>query len=361
MTTSSIPIQIIGPRILRKTSDRLRLCRMRTPQERRSHVTEGEVLLELPCADIDHVMVFGNVQITTQALQELLQHGIELALFTFSGKLIGQLTPPKTKNIVLRIEQFKKYQDENFRLQVAKMCVQRKIDSMLTILKAYKKHHADAYTTDELLKLTTWQQQVPTASATDRLLGLEGAASSFYFQLLGRMFRSPWKFAGRYRRPPKDPINAVLSFGYVIFGSEIQSLLDGVGFDPFLGFYHATEYGRPSLALDLLEEFRHSFIDHLAIQAFNQGIFLESDFSRLPEAGVILNSAGKKKFFQQYEKMAGRYVGAVARQAEGFRSALQRRVHELCQLVAGDQVVDHKKRLIDEDFDIDDAPDALVN
>jgi|YNPBryantNP2012_1023418.scaffolds.fasta_scaffold08369_4 CRISPR-associated protein Cas1 len=337
--------------ILRKTSDRLRLCRLRTPHERKSHVTEGEVLLELPCADIDHVMVFGNVQVTTQALQELLQHGIELALFTFSGKLIGQLTPPKSKNILLRIEQFRKYQDENFRLQIAKMCVQRKIDSMLTILKTYKKHHPDVYTADELLKLTNWQQQVQAASATDSLLGFEGSASSFYFQLFGRMFRAPWKFEGRNRRPPKDPINAVLSFGYVIVGSEIQSLLDGIGFDPFLGFYHAAEYGRPSLALDLLEEYRHSFIDHLAIQAFNQGIFLETDFSRPPEGGVMLNTDGKKKFFQHYEKMAGRYAGATARQTQGFRSEFQRRIQELSKLVARDHAIERKTGLIYEDFD----------
>ncbi len=324
---------------------------MRTPGERKSHVTEGEVLLELPCADIDHVMVFGNVQITTQALQELLQHGIELALFTFSGKLIGQLTPPKSKNILLRIEQFKKYQDEHFRLHVAKMCVHRKIESMLTILKTYKKHHPDAYTTDELLKLTNWQQQAQAASATDSLLGFEGSASSFYFQIFGRMFHPPWQFDGRNRRPPKDPVNAILSFGYVIVGAEIQSLLDGIGFDPFLGFYHATEYGRPSLALDLLEEYRHSFIDHLAIQAFNQGIFLETDFSRTPEGGVMLNIAGKKKFFQHYEKLAGRYVGAVAPQQKGFRSEFQRRIHELSKLVARDQAFERKTGLIEEDFD----------
>lgn len=309
------------------------------------------MLLELPCADIDQVMVFGNVQITTQALQELLQHGIELALFTYSGKLIGQLTPPKSKNILLRIEQFRKYQDENFRLQVAKMCVQRKIESMLAILKTYKKHHPEAYSAEELLKLTSWQQHVQDVSASDSLLGIEGSATSFYFQLFGRMFRPPWRFDGRTRRPPKDPINAVLSFGYVIVGAEIQSLLDGIGFDPFLGFYHATEYGRPSLALDLLEEYRHSFIDHLAIQAFNQGIFMETDFSRPAEGGVMLNTAGKKKFFQQYEKLAGRYTGAVARQSPGFRSEFQRRVQELARLVARDWASERKTGVIEEDFD----------
>jgi CRISPR-associated protein Cas1 len=337
--------------ILRKTSERLRLCRMRTAEQRKSHVTLGEVLLEIPCADIDQVMLFGNVQVTTQALQELLQHGIELSLFTYRGKLIGQLTPPKSKNILLRIEQFKKYQDDEFRLSVAKTCVQRKIDSMLTILKTYKKHHSDIFSSEELLKLTGWKQQAQKATTTDSLLGFEGSASSYYFQLFGRMFRSPWKFEGRNRRPPKDPVNSILSFGYVVVGAEIQSLLEGAGFDPFLGFYHATAYGRPSLALDLLEEYRHSFIDHLAIQAFNQGIFNSDDFSRPAEGGVMLNTTGKKKFFQQYEKLAGRYSGAVARQNRGFRVQFQQRIRELAKLVGTIQPMQPLTGPVEEDFD----------
>ena len=152
-------------------------------------------------------------------------------------------------------------------------------------------------------------------------------------------------------RKSEFEINAVLSFGYVIVGAELQSLLDGIGFDPYLGFYHATSYGRPSLALDLVEEFRHSFIDHLAIQVFNQGIFSQDDFSRSPEGGVLMNTAGKKKFFQYYEKMAGKYSGAVNVESKGFRSKYQSRIHQMMKLICGDKTIEAVITKAGEDFD----------
>ena len=166
---------------------------------------------------------------------------------------------------------------------------------MLTILKGYQKHHPQSFSQDELKQLEILSQQSTTATTNETLLGIEGAAAAAYFKLFGRMLKPPWKFEGRNRRPPKDPVNAVLSYGYVIIGSQIQSLLDGAGFDPYLGFYHATVYGRPSLALDLLEEFRHVLVDRLALNLFNLGILNEEDFYVPPEGGVYLSTSGKKK------------------------------------------------------------------
>jgi CRISP-associated protein Cas1 len=152
------------------------------------------------------------------------------------------------------------------------------------------------------------------------------------------MIRPPWKFDGRNRRPPKDPVNAVLSFAYVVVGSEIQSLLDGIGFDPYLGFYHSIHYGRPSLALDLLEEFRHSFVDRLILKLFNRHTFTESDFYNPPAGGVYMNTEGKKKFFVQYEKMLGDYVSAssVNIQKTGIRSVFQKQIHLLAKAIQQD-------------------------
>ncbi|MDW7679423.1 MAG: CRISPR-associated endonuclease Cas1 [bacterium] len=340
--------------ILRKTSDRLRLCRMRTPGERRSHVTQGEVLLELPCADIDQVMLFGNVQVTTQALQELLQHGIEISLFTRSGKLLGQLTPPKTKNILLRIDQFKRHQDQNFRLNLARHIVVTKISNMMTILKMHQANYPGTFSADQLNQLENLSNQTTAIDKNSSLLGIEGTATAHYFRLFGRMFKPPWKFEGRTRRPPKDPVNAVLSFGYVLVGAELHSLLDGIGFDPYLGFYHTVKYGRPSLALDLLEEFRHSLVDRLTLNLFNLGILKTEDFDSLPRGdGVYLGTTGKKKFFIQYEKMLGQYQSDTdpADKKPGFRAIFQKRIYELAKLIRLDSsqspVIDRSE----EDYD----------
>lgn len=323
---------------LRKTSDSLRLCKKPSSLKKSAYVSQEEVLLELPCSDIDQVMIFGNVQVTTQALHELLEHGIEVSLFSFSGKLLGQVTPPKTKNINLRLDQFNKYNKKQFHLKIAKSIVTQKIYSIQKILREFHKNHPDAFDLQDISSLPEIIERVKNAITLDSLLGFEGSASAIYFKLFGKMIKPPWKFDGRNRRPPKDPVNAVLSFGYVVVGSELQSLLDGIGFDPYLGFYHSIHYGRPSLALDLLEEFRHSFVDRLTLNLFNRHTFTESDFYNPPGGGVYMNTEGKKKFFVQYEKMLGEYVGAssVNIQKTGIRSVFQNQIHLLAKAIQQD-------------------------
>jgi len=300
--------------VLRKTSDRLVLT-SKPPGSRTTSksYSQADVLLELPCNDVDHVMLFGNIQVTTQALQELLEHGIELALFTFSGKLLGQLTPAASKNITLRIAQFEKHRDEKFVLNTAKAIVLNKIGNALAMLRQHRWNHPEIFTDAELAALEDLSKRADNADNLDSLRGHEGSATAAYFKLFGRMFKAPWKFSTRTRRPPKDPVNAVLSFGYVVVGSELQSLLDGAGFDPYLGFYHAVDYGRPSLALDILEEFRHTPVDRLALNLFNLGIMEKTDFMNTPGDGVYMNTSGKKKFFEQYEKMLGEHAGHMDR------------------------------------------------
>lgn len=321
--------------ILRKTSERLRLCKMRTPGQRKSGVTQGEVLLELPCADIEQVMLFGNVQVTTQTLQQMLRHGIEFSIFSFSGQLLGHLTPPESKNIQLRIAQFEKYHQPDFCLELSKTIIRSKILSMLQLLRTHQSNHPGAFEPGEIQKLNKFIERVEAANNLDSLRGYEGSATALYFSLLGKMFKTPWQFTHRSRRPPQDPVNAVLSFGYVIVNAELQSLLDGVGFDPFLGFYHQVSYGRPSLALDLLEEFRHSLVDRLALSLFNLGNFTEADFYKPPKGGIYLNTAGKRKFFIGYEKRLGRFRSATDGSSgqDGFRKIFQQQISNLSKTI----------------------------
>jgi CRISPR-associated protein Cas1 len=321
--------------ILRKTSDRLQVCQKSKAGKKSGHVTQDQINLEIPCADIDQVMLFGNIQITTQAWQELLQQGIEIALFSYSKRLFGRLVPARSKNIFLRIDQFRRFEDLPFKLKMSKMFVRKKIEGMQTILIRHQKHNPGTFNSEELGKIDQFLNHVEQALTPEQLLGIEGSTSAFYFQLFGRLFKAPWRFNGRNRRPPKDPINAILSFGYVVLGGEIQSLMDGMGLDPFLGFYHTPTYGRPSLALDVLEEFRHILVDRLALNLFNLGIVNNEDFYPVPEGGIYLNASGKKKFFAQYERMMGEIPSATdtADKVKGFRAQLQDRLNDLIQLI----------------------------
>ncbi len=228
--------------VLRKTGDRLIVEK------------EGEVLLEVPCLKLDAVLVFGNVQFTTQAAVEMLDHGIELALLSTSGRLRGQLTPPKAKNVVLRIAQYDLHRSGELCLGLAREIVQAKIANSAAVLRRYRENHPEVLELAEIADLEAAGARAAEAESLESLLGLEGTAAARYFGLLGRLVPAELGFAGRNRRPPRDPLNALLSFGYVLVGNELQSLLDGMGYDPSIGFYHQVDYGRPSLALDLLEE-----------------------------------------------------------------------------------------------------------
>ena len=275
-------------------------------------------LQELPCADVEHVMIYGNIQVTTPALWELAEHGIEIAFFTQSGKLLLQLTPQWPKNLPLRQAQWQRYFEPEFVLRISRALVIGKLDNALAVIRDFRRHHPELACATELAAIEAAQTKAASAVSRESLLGLEGSATAAYFKVLGGMFMPPWTFTTRSRRPPKDPVNAVLSFGYVIVGNELQSLLDGIGFDPYAGFYHVAEYGRPSLALDLLEEFRHSLVDRLALHLFNQNVFTTADFQPTGTGGVHLSRDGQKKFFQGYERYLGSFRDQPAPASVGY-------------------------------------------
>lgn len=280
-------------------------------------------------------MLFGNVQVTTQALQQMLRQGIELAIFPYGGRLLGQLTPPQTKNIPLRLAQFEKHRDEAFQLSIARAIVSAKLQNAVAMVRQHRKNHPQAIPAEEVQALEQFCERIRHAKSLDSLRGVEGAGTAKYFQLFGRMLQPPWQFPSRSRRPPRDPCNAVLSFGYVVVGTEIQALLDGVGLDPYLGFYHAVDYGRPGLALDLLEEFRHPVVDRLVLNLFNLKILQAEDFVNLPRGGLHMNNEGKRKFFTEYEKMLGRLAGETdtADTARGFRTVFQQQIEQMMRAV----------------------------
>jgi len=325
--------------VLRKSGDRLLYCHKPPGASTKVGVRQQDILIDLPCADADQVMLFGNVQMTTQAMHQLLAHGIETAIFSLHGSLLGQLTPPAGKNITLRRAQYKKYDDADFRLEFSKRILCHKINYSLSLLSSYETNHPGTFANTEINDIKQLLQKINDAQQLPSLLGLEGSASARYFSYLGRMLSKEWTFAGRSRRPPKDPPNAVLSFGYTIVASELRSLLDGAGFDPYLGFYHEIEYGRPSLALDLVEIFRHALVDRLMLRLFNLNILKKDDFEPAGRGGIYLSASGKKKFFQQYEAMVGSYKGeSETKPRPGmFRRAFQTQVANLAKTIAHDE------------------------
>ena len=277
--------------VLRKTGDRLIVEK------------DDEVLLDVQCHKIEAVLIFGNVQFTTQAVHELFEHGIEMAILTRRGRLIGQITSPATKNIELRLAQFRGFERPDFRLQLAHNIIFGKIQNCLNIMKTFSYNHPEINLKADIQKIQVFSEAVSHTESIEQLLGIEGNAAKAYFQGLGRMILGDFVFNGRKKRPPSDPVNALLSFSYTLIFNEISSLLDGMGFDPYLGYLHKPDYGRPSLACDLIEEFRPIAGDRLTLNLINNRILSCDHFhSHSTGKGVYLTREGMKKFFSEYER-----------------------------------------------------------
>ncbi|MDO9263640.1 MAG: CRISPR-associated endonuclease Cas1 [Desulfosalsimonadaceae bacterium] len=264
---------------------------------------DRETLADVPANRVQGVLVFGNVQITTQAMRLMLESGVEMALFSGSGRLLGQITSPFPKNITLRQSQYARAGDPAFVSDFAAIIVRAKIQNCLELIREFSHNHPETDLTAEKDQLESTIRSVEARPDVDSLLGLEGASARAYFSSFAKMIRTGFTFTGREKHPPPDPVNALLSLGYTMAFNEISSLLDGIGFDPFLGFFHQPRYGHAGLASDLCEEFRAPLTDRLTLYLINNRIIQPEDFqAHAPSGGVYLGHEPRKRYFEEYEK-----------------------------------------------------------
>jgi CRISPR-associated protein Cas1 len=291
---------------------------------------DGEQLLEIPLRLTSAVAVFGNVQVTTQALSELLDRGIPLALYTRHGRLKGHLAPELSKNLPLRLAQYKTALDEGAALNMARAVVRAKLVNTASFLDEHRANHPSETLAAAADAVRAGADSACSASTHAELLGCEGAAAAAYFEAFAEMNRSGLPFTGRERHPAPDPVNALLSFGYTLVLNEIRGLAEGAGLEPHLGFLHRVDYGRPSLALDLLEPFRAPLVDRLTLRLVNERILTCADFgTRVTGAGgVILLPDSLRRYLEQYEAAM---TAARAAAPGGMRQALATQVESLAR------------------------------
>jgi CRISPR-associated protein Cas1 len=297
-----------------------------------------ETLLEVSCIKLDAILVFGAVQISTQAMAMLLREGIEVAFLTRQGKLKGQLTPAKPRNIDLRIAQYRGSENPAVALTLAQSIVRAKIQSGIAVLQRFLANHPEkrAAVAPALERLDERVALIGRTESLASLNGTEGSAAHEYFAAFGSMLLSDFTFTKRTRRPPTDPVNALLSFGYTLLANELHQLLDAVGFDPYLGFLHKVDYGRPSLALDLAEEFRHPLIDRFTLFLVNRRILSGGDFYRDGgSSGVYLTPDGMKTYLTQYERWMNSETIADGPARISFRACFRRQAQRLASALRG--------------------------
>lgn len=253
---------------------------------------------------IERVVVFGNAQVSTQAMAYLLERGIDTAFLSTHGRLKGRLAPIESKNAPLRIAQYERSRDLHFTLNLARAMVVGKISNCAEILDRHNRNHAEDRLQNEIDQLIASTQRARRGQALEILRGIEGTAAAIYFQGFARMLRRNFNFQKRTRRPPADPVNSLLSFAYTLLYNEAISACAITGFDCYIGFLHAIHYGRCSLALDLMEEFRPLIADRLALNLVNLEVIKADDFHKKDGKGFYLNDDARKRFLREYERMA---------------------------------------------------------
>lgn len=305
---------------------------------------EGQVIGEFRLHDLHHVAVFGPVQLSTQVVQALCERDIPLTWFTLGGWFYAMTRGHSLKNVFTRMEQFRQAADPTSALFHARVFVHGKIRNQRTLLM--RNHTAPPKVVLKALK--SLSNAALHASSLGMLLGVEGSAALSYFSHFSGMLRGEadesatpecgddptqamrFTFDHRNRRPPRDPINALLSLVYSLLTKDCTVAAYAVGFDPYVGFLHQPRFGRPALALDLMEEFRPLVADSTVLSLVNNRILGPKDFLRAGQA-VNLQPKARKAVFEAYER---RLADTVTHPVFGYKVSYRRALELQARLLA---------------------------
>lgn len=262
----------------------------------------SQILLSAPLAQVEQVVIFGNVGLTTPAIDAFLSQGTEVVFLTLRGEYRGRLVGNVTPHVPLRRAQYTRLGEPGFVLSMAKGFVRAKLGHQRALLLRHNRERGDAEIEAVTAQIHAALEEVERKTALSSLLGVEGAATAAYFRGLQRLFDPKWKFEDRNRRPPRDPVNVLLSFGYTLLAEAASSAVQAVGLDPYAGFLHEVAYNRPALGLDLMEEFR-PVVDGVVMWCLNSGQVTPEEFAPgPPERPILLGAQGQRRFLQAYEQ-----------------------------------------------------------
>lgn len=266
-------------------------------------VVDGdESLLRLNLRRVRQVVCFGRVGLTTTFLHRAAQRGIEVVLLTEQGTLGSRLTPPTTSDPTVRRAQYRAADDATRTRRLAAAFVDGKIDNMRVSLLRAARRREDGDASAAAERLREAGQRLSDAADLDAVLGWEGSSTREYMQGLRRLLDPEWDFHGRRRRPPTDPVNAMLSYGYTLLCHEAIAAAEAAGLDPMVGFLHRHRWGRPALALDLMEEFRPMTVDVAVWRCISTRQVRPDQFTTEPDTGCRMGDDAKHTFLAAYEK-----------------------------------------------------------
>lgn len=227
---------------------------------------------------LNQLLLFGNIEITHNVMIQLMRNNIDTVFLTRYGRYLGRLAPLESKNVFLHKKQYHLLDDTDFGLRLARSIVAGKLSNMATILMRIKRTRKRPELGNKAKEIQDLMVKLAQADNVDSVRGYEGRGSTIYFQGFRHGFVEDVGFTKRVRRPPTDPVNSVLSLLYTFLMNRVYAAVRVAGLDPYPGFLHTIDYGRYSLVLDLMEEFRSIIVDTLTLSLFNLKILQKEDF-----------------------------------------------------------------------------------
>ncbi len=310
--------------------------------------------VRIPLGKVSQVVVFGNSTLTTPAIAALAERKVEICYLTRFGKFVARVSGDDHKHSQLRLLQRRAHDDPTATLHVAVVCVRAKLHNQRTLLLRSNRPRNDQAFDDAASTIGQLIEQVDALPKEDipapdhsrpqektvlgQLMGLEGAAAAAYFPAYGNLFFDKWsrRFTGRHKRPPTDPINALLSYGYTLLTSQAVAAAHLVGLDPYIGFLHSTQYGKPSVALDVIEMFRAPVVDSVVLTLLNNRMLDEHDFEETFGAWQ-LTERGRKTFLTKFEeRLTAEITHPVFKTKVSYRRCLELQMRLLSRWLLGE-------------------------
>lgn len=316
---------------------------------------DGEVIQSVPLRSVSQVVLVGSCGATTQAMLALLDANVGLTFISRTGRLRGRLQPPLSANLDLRLKQYACQSDKQFCLEITRSIALGKLSNYRVmaqrILRSLAKDRSALAKVLQIDQPMTRLQEnyhqleriiskIDDLADIDVIRGYEGIGSKLYFSILraGLNWQGERKFSRRQRRPPQDPVNALLSLGYTLLGQSMLAAVEIAGLDPLAGFLHTNQYGRMSLALDLIEEFRPLIVDTIVRKVVNLHMITGKHFENGYNDGLFLTKKGLRIFFDQYHKRINQEIMHPAiKKKLTYQKCFEVQANQVRKLILGDQ------------------------
>ncbi len=266
---------------------------------------EGVETFRIPILNIESIVSFSYMGASPGFMKLCADNGVALTFLSPQGRFIARVEGPVRGNVLLRMRQYELSKDCDFSLHISRIFIAGKIQNSRAVLRRFMRDHGGDQEVERAAELLNFKKSA-AVNATDAgaLRGVEGDAANSYFSVFSKLIvqqKEDFFFAGRSRRPPKDAVNAMLSFTYTLLANDVAAALETVGLDPYVGFLHTLRPGRMSLALDMEEELRAYLCDRLVLSLINLKQVSANDFLQQGDSGVIMTDSAKKTLLAAWQ------------------------------------------------------------